>query len=54
MWDDNNKIFYYQVAIGNGNAKTTSDHDIWRLPQADDTYGLYISISLHLSPTGIR
>ena len=39
MWDDTNKIFYYQVAIGNGNSKTTSDHDIWRLPQADDTFG---------------
>lgn len=38
MWDDTNKIFYYQMAIGNGNAKTVSDHDIWRLPQADDTY----------------
>jgi endoglucanase len=39
MWDDTNKIFYYQVGIGNGNSQTTSDHDIWRLPQADDTYG---------------
>jgi endoglucanase len=39
MWDDNNKIFYYQVGIGNGNSQTVSDHDIWRLPQADDTYG---------------
>lgn len=39
MWDDQNKIFYYQMAIGNGNAQTTSDHDIWRLPQADDSYG---------------
>ncbi|HEX6503555.1 MAG TPA: glycoside hydrolase family 9 protein [Terriglobales bacterium] len=39
MWDDNNKIFYYQVGIGNGNAQTISDHDIWRLPQADDNYG---------------
>jgi endoglucanase len=38
MWDDTNEILYYQVAIGNGNAKTISDHDIWRLPQADDTY----------------
>jgi endoglucanase len=38
MWDDTNKILYYQVAIGNGNGKTISDHDIWRLPQADDTY----------------
>ena len=39
MWDDNNKIFYYQVGIGNGNAQTISDHDIWRLPQVDDNYG---------------
>ncbi len=38
MWDDNSKTFYYQVGIGNGNSQTTSDHDIWRLPQADDTY----------------
>src|SRR6266480_1614134 len=39
MWDDTNKVFYYQVGIGNGNSQTVSDHDIWRLPQADDTYG---------------
>ena len=39
MWDDTNQIFYYQMGIGNGNAQTISDHDIWRLPQADDTYG---------------
>jgi endoglucanase len=38
MWDDTNKILYYQVAIGNGNGKAISDHDIWRLPQADDTF----------------
>jgi len=38
MWDDTNQILYYQVAIGNGNAKAVSDHDIWRLPQADDTF----------------
>ena len=39
MWDDTDEILYYQMAIGNGNAQTVSDHDIWRLPQADDTYG---------------
>lgn len=39
MWDDGTKTLYYQVGIGNGNAKTISDHDIWRLPQVDDTYG---------------
>jgi len=38
MWDDNTKTFYYQVGIGSGNSKAVADHDIWRLPQADDTY----------------
>src|SRR5436190_9558285 len=38
MWDDNNKIFYYQVGIGSGNAQTVADHDIWRLPHLDDSY----------------
>ena len=39
MWNDSTKTLYYQVGIGGGNAQTVSDHDIWRLPQADDTYG---------------
>jgi endoglucanase len=39
MWDDSTGTLYYQVGIGSGNAKTVGDHDIWRLPQADDTYG---------------
>jgi endoglucanase len=39
MWDDATRTLYYQVGIGAGNAGTTSDHDIWRLPQEDDTYG---------------
>lgn len=39
MWNDTSQTLYYQVGIGNGNAKTISDHDIWRLPQVDDTYG---------------
>jgi endoglucanase len=39
MWDDSTKTLYYQVGIGGGNSKTISDHDIWRLPQADDAYG---------------
>jgi endoglucanase len=38
MWNDNSQTFYYQVGIGNGNGKTISDHDLWRLPQIDDTY----------------
>jgi endoglucanase len=39
MWDDPSRTLYYQVGIGTGNAKTLGDHDIWRLPQADDTFG---------------
>ncbi|HEV2461946.1 MAG TPA: glycoside hydrolase family 9 protein, partial [Ktedonobacterales bacterium] len=38
MWNDGTQTLYYQVGIGNGNSQTISDHDIWRLPQADDTY----------------
>ena len=39
MWNDSTKTLYYQVGIGGGNGRAVSDHDIWRLPQADDTYG---------------
>jgi endoglucanase len=39
MWDDATQTLYYQVGIGAGNHNTAGDHDIWRLPQADDTYG---------------
>ena len=39
MWDDRTGTLYYQVGIGTGNNSTIGDHDIWRLPQADDAYG---------------
>jgi endoglucanase len=39
MWDDPTSTLYYQVGIGSGNSQTTGDHDIWRLPQTDDTFG---------------
>jgi endoglucanase len=39
MWDDPTSTLYYQVGIGSGNSGITGDHDIWRLPQADDTFG---------------
>ncbi len=39
MWNDSTRTLYYQVGIGEGNAKTLGDHDLWRLPQADDTWG---------------
>ena len=38
MWDDARGTLYYQVGIGSGNDATVGDHDIWRLPQADDAY----------------
>jgi endoglucanase len=39
MWDAQHKTLYLQVGIGSGNAAGTfnGDHDIWRLPQADDS-----------------
>ncbi len=39
MWNDDTRTLYYQAGIGAGNANTVSDHDIWRLPQEDDTFG---------------
>jgi endoglucanase len=39
MWNDSTKTLYLQVGIGEGNNSIVGDHDIWRLPQADDTYG---------------
>ncbi len=36
MWNQTTKTLYYQVGIGNGNRNITPDHNLWRLPQADD------------------
>jgi hypothetical protein len=37
MWHDGTQTLYYQVGIGDGNGTTIlGDHDVWRLPQADD------------------
>jgi endoglucanase len=40
MWNDSTETLYYQVGIGTDfkSFNYLSDHDIWRLPQADDTY----------------
>lgn len=43
MWDDSSKTFYYQVAVASGGHNYVGDHDIWRLPQVDDTYQNCIS-----------
>jgi len=39
MWNVQTRTLYYQVGIGEGNTKTLGDHDLWRLPQADDEWG---------------
>ncbi|HKV42424.1 MAG TPA: glycoside hydrolase family 9 protein, partial [Blastocatellia bacterium] len=39
MWDDATRTLYYQVGVGEANARFAGDHDIWRLPQADDGMG---------------
>ncbi|MFE6498053.1 glycoside hydrolase family 9 protein [Streptomyces sp. NPDC057748] len=41
MWDDSSRTLYVQVGLGNGDTedgsgKIRSDHDVWRLPEADD------------------
>jgi endoglucanase len=38
MWVDSSKTLYYQVGVASGGHSYAGDHDIWRLPQADDTY----------------
>jgi len=42
MWDSKSQTLYYQVGIGtdfDSSPDVLSDHDLWRLPQADDTLG---------------
>jgi endoglucanase len=41
MWNDSSKTLYYQVGIGTDfkSYNYLSDHDIWRVPEADDTFG---------------
>ncbi len=39
MWDSRTKTLYLQVGIGSGNdaGTFTGDHDLWRLPERDDS-----------------
>ncbi len=39
MWDDETRTLYYQVGIGDadGCETTCADHDLWRLPELDDS-----------------
>ncbi|HEX7825160.1 MAG TPA: glycoside hydrolase family 9 protein, partial [Mycobacterium sp.] len=36
MWDPRTGVLYAQVGTGVGNDDVISDHDVWRLPEADD------------------
>ncbi|MEU9185231.1 glycoside hydrolase family 9 protein [Streptomyces sp. NPDC048484] len=36
MWDEDSETLYAQVGIGVGNDAVRTDHDVWRLPEADD------------------
>jgi endoglucanase len=38
MWNERTRTLYYQVGTGEANGYYDGDHDIWRLPQADDRY----------------
>jgi endoglucanase len=39
MYNPATRVLYYQVGIGNGNGRTIlGDHDLWRLPQADERH----------------
>ena len=42
MWDEDSRTLYYQVGVGSDfkdAPNVRSDHDLWRLPQADDAFG---------------
>lgn len=36
MWDGRSGTLYAQVGLGVGNDRLRGDHDLWRLPEADD------------------
>jgi endoglucanase len=38
MWHERSRTLYYEVGTGEANSYYVADHDIWRLPQADDHY----------------
>ncbi|MEV6580488.1 glycoside hydrolase family 9 protein [Streptomyces sp. NPDC051582] len=39
MWDGPTGTLYAQVGLGAGNEGIGNDHDVWRLPEADDALG---------------
>ena len=53
MWADSTQDAVLPGGCGFGRSKYTGDHDIWRLPQADDTIGMRLALSVHLPPAGV-
>ena len=48
MWDDDQRVLYYQVGIGEGNGDTIlGDHDFWRLPEKDDQRSIDVNDTDH-------
>ncbi|HEY7890630.1 MAG TPA: glycoside hydrolase family 9 protein [Solirubrobacteraceae bacterium] len=41
MWDQSRRVLYLQVGLGDGSSgqRIIGDHDLWRLPQADEAMG---------------
>ncbi|WP_410605819.1 glycoside hydrolase family 9 protein [Amycolatopsis sp. lyj-90] len=39
MWDETTDTLYAQVGVGAGNENVRTDHDVWRLPEADEAPG---------------
>jgi hypothetical protein len=43
MWDARSGVLYFQVGIGDGDGSSIlGDHDLWRLPQADDARPVHL------------
>lgn len=42
LWDPRRGVLHYQVGLGDGDHRSIlGDHDLWRLPQADDRLGAH-------------
>ncbi|RCH66735.1 hydrolase [Streptomyces sp. SDr-06] len=48
MWDGRTRTLYAQVGIGAGTKDLHSDHDVWRLPEADDALKVHDGDADHL------
>ncbi len=54
MWNERTRTLYLQVGTGEANSNFLADHDIWRLPQADDHYqGTNPQLPVHQAPASV-